>query len=271
MFGVVVSDFKGPAVVAYAEVFQCIILIKQRRISSLHGNNMEISFMESKVGFKSMKHYEKTRELSFFSRITNSTLNMLVILSCLTGSTLVYADGEQSSTSATPAPQSGGVLNSIGSGLDSTIDWFGLNHTRVDGLHSVYVGGGDTNSLLHAYAEAPTRFGHVYVKVGEFFQGKNIAGQVGFRMPYHYNSEKDNDGVYFGAYAGYVDNTSIGSDRKDRLGAALEMSYLFLNKASLTAASVSIGGAQRFSAGTADQQKVTPLIMFGLDFGLGIF
>jgi len=229
--------------------------------------------MESKVEFKSMKQLEKSRKFSLFSRITTSTLNMLVMFSCLAGSALVYADDDQSATST--APQSGGILNSIGtgigSGLDSTIDWFGLNHTRVDGLHSVYVGGGDTNSLLHAYVEAPTRFGHVYAKVGEFFQGNKVVGQLGFRMPYHYNSEKNNDGVYFGAYAGYVDNTSIGTDRKDRLGAALEMSYLFLNKASLTAISVSIGGAQKFSAGTADQQKVTPLIMFGLDFGLGIY
>jgi len=227
--------------------------------------------MESKVEFKSMKNNEKFRKLSVFSRISNSTLNMLVILSCLASSTFVYADADQSSMSATPAPQSSGILNSMGSGLDSTIDWFGLNHTRVDGLHSVYVGVGDTNSLLHLYAEAPTRFGHVYVKAGEFFQGDKIVGQVGFRMPYHYNSEKNNDGVYFGAYAGYVDNTSIGTDRKDRLGAALEMSYLFLNKTSLTAASVSIGGAQTFADGTADQKKVTPLIMFGLDWGFGLF
>jgi hypothetical protein len=226
---------------------------------------MEKSFMESKVGFNSMKQHGKSK----LRRITTSTLNVLVMLSCLAGSTLVYAD--PSSMNTTAEPQTGGVLNSMGSGLDSTIDWFGLNHTRVDGLHSVYVGGGDTNSLLHVYAEAPTRFGHVYVKAGEFFQGNKLVGQVGFRMPYQYNSEKNNDGVYFGAYAGYLDNTSIGTERKDRLGAALEVSYLFLNRTSLTAASVSIGGAQKFSAGTADQQRITPIVMFGLDFGMGIF
>ncbi|MDE2422190.1 MAG: hypothetical protein KGO49_13540 [Gammaproteobacteria bacterium] len=225
--------------------------------------------MESKVEFKSMKRHEKMR--------SRSTLNMLVMLGCLAGSTLVYADDNQSSTDTTSTPKSGGMFNSIGSGigsgLDSTIDWFGFNHTRVDGLHSLYVGVGDTNSLLHAYVEAPTRFGHVYAKVGEFFAGNKVVGQVGFRMPYQYNSNQNNNGVYFGAYAGYLDNTSIGdsSTRKDRLGAALEMSYLFLNKASLTAASVSIGGAQRLSAGNADQQKITPMIMFGLDFGLGIY
>jgi hypothetical protein len=226
---------------------------------------MEKSFMESKVGFNSMKQHGKSK----LRRITTSTLNVLVMLSCLAGSTLVYAD--PSSMNTTAEPQTGGVLNSMGSGLDSTIDWFGLNHTRVDGLHSVYVGGGDTNSLLHVYAEAPTRFGHVYVKAGEFFQGNKLVGQVGFRMPYQYNSEKNNDGVYFGAYAGYLDNTSIGTERKDRLGAALEVSYLFLNRTSLTAASVSIGGAQKFSAGTADQQRITPIVMCGLDFGMGIF
>lgn len=227
--------------------------------------------MESKVEVKLMKNNEKSSQLSVFSRISKSTLNMLVILSCSVGSSFVYADTDQSSMNSAPAPQSGGILNSMGSGLDSTIDWFGLNHTRVDGLHSVYVGVGDTNSLLHLYAEAPTRFGNVYVKAGEFFQGDNVVGQVGFRMPYHYNSEKDNDGVYFGAYAGYVDNTSVGTGRKDRLGGALEMSYLFLNKTSLTAASVSIGGAQTSKDGTKDQQKITPLIMFGLDWGFGLF
>jgi hypothetical protein len=217
-----------------------------------------------------MKHHEKSRTRSVF---TTSTLNIVVLLSCLAGSTLVYADAETdpSSMDATVEPQKGGIFNSVGTGLDSTIDWFGLNHTRVDGLHSVYLGGGDTNSLLHVYAEAPTRFGHVYLKAGEFFQGNKLVGQVGFRMPYQYNSEKDNDGIYFGAYAGYLDNTSIGTERKDRLGAALEVSYLFLNKTSLTAASISIGGAQKFSAGTADQQRITPIVMFGLDFGLGIF
>jgi hypothetical protein len=240
-------------------------------ISFLHGNNMEKSFMESKVEFKSMKHHEQSRTRSVFSRITTSTLNMLVMLSCLAGSTLVYADADQSSMDTTAEPKTGGILNTMGSGLDSTIDWFGLNHTRVTGLHSVYVGAGDTNSLLHFYVEAPTRFGHVYVKAGEFFQGDKVVGQVGFRMPYQYNSEKDNDGIYFGAYAGYLDNTTIGTERKDRLGAALELSYLFLNKTSLTAISVSIGGAQKFSAGTPDQQRITPLVMFGLDFGLGIY
>jgi hypothetical protein len=228
--------------------------------------------MESKVGFKSMKHHVNFSALSFFTRMTNSSFNVLVLLGCLSGSTLVYADADQSSMNTTTAPKSGSILNSVGSGLDSTIDWFGLNHTRVDGLHSVYVGVGDTNSLLHFYAEAPTRFGHVYIKAGEFFQGNQVVGQVGFRMPYQYKNEKNNDGIYFGAYAGYVDNTSIGDGgRKDRLGAALEISYLFLNKASLTAASVSIGGAQTYATGTPDQKRVTPLVMFGLDFGLGIY
>jgi hypothetical protein len=194
------------------------------------------------------------------------------MLSCLMTSSFVFADADQSATT-TSTPKSGGTLNSMGSGLDATIDWFGFNHTRVDGLSNVYIGVGLTNSMLNIYAEAPTRFGHVYAKAGQFLRGDSIVGQLGFRMPYHYKNENNNDGVYFGAYAGYLDNTSIGNTntRKDRLGAALEMSYLRLDRTSLAAASVSVGAVQRSPLGNADQQNIVPMIMFGVNWGFGAF
>lgn len=225
--------------------------------------------MESLVGSKILMSNKKSKSTSIISHVSSSTINALMLVGCLASSSLVYADDLDSS--ATQAAPSKGVLNSVGSGMDSTLDYFGLNHTRVDGLHPIYVGVGDTNSLLHFYADAPTRFGHVYAKVGQFFDGKDIAGQVGFRMPYNYDNAKNNDGIYFGAYAGHIENSSVGSERKNRLGAAIEMSYLFLNRTSLTAASVSIGGAQSEKTGNADQKKVTPIIMFGLSWGYGLF
>lgn len=224
--------------------------------------------MESMVESQVMMS-KKSKHTSIISHVSTSTVNALVLVGCLAATPFAYA--EDVNPSAAPETQSNSMLSSAGSAMDSTIDYFGLNHTRVEGLHQVYVGVGDTNSLLHFYADAPTRFGHVYAKVGQFFAGNEIAAQVGFRMPYNYENTKNNDGIYFGAYAGHIENSSIGTGRKNRLGAAIEMSYLFLNKTSLTAASVSLGGAQTEKAGNADQQKVTPIIMFGLSWGYGMF
>lgn len=225
--------------------------------------------MESMIGFKLLVLKNKIKNTSIVLHISTSTINALMLVGCLVSCSFAHADAID--LSAAPEIKSSSMSSSVGSAMDSTIDYFGFNHTRVDGLHQVYVGVGDTNSLLHAYVDMPTRFGHVYAKVGEFFNGKNIAGQVGFRMPYQYGSEKNNDGIYFGAYAGHIENSSIGNEPKNRLGAALEISYLFLNKTSLTAASVSLGGAQIEKTGNADQQKITPLIMFGLSWGYGLF
>ncbi|GAC1378149.1 MAG: hypothetical protein NVS3B3_22150 [Aquirhabdus sp.] len=229
--------------------------------------------MESLVGSKDMMSNKKINNTSIISHVSSSTVKALMLVGCLASSPFVYADALDASATQPAAKDvpSKGVLSSAGSAMDSTLDYFGLNHTRVDGLHQVYVGIGDTNSLLHFYADAPTRFGHVYAKVGQFFDGKDIAGQVGFRMPYNYDNAKNNDGLYFGAYAGHIENSSVGKEHKDRLGAAIEMSYLFLNKTSLTAASVSIGGAQAEKTGNADQKKVTPIIMFGVSWGYGMF
>lgn len=225
--------------------------------------------MESMVGSKVMMSNKKIKNTSIISHVSTSTVNALVLVGCLAATSFAYADDVNPSTS--PVTKSSGMLGYAGSAMDSTIDYFGFTHTRVDDLHQVYVGIGDTNSLLHFYADAPTRFGHVYAKVGEFFEGKNIAAQVGFRMPYDYENAKNNNGIYFGAYAGHIENSSVGAVRKDRLGAAIEMSYLFLNNTSLTAVSVSLGGAQTEKTGEADQKKITPIIMFGLSWGYGLF
>lgn len=220
--------------------------------------------MESMVGSKIMMS-NKYKNTSIISRVSFSTLNVFMLVGCLAATSLVYADD------AAPETKSKSMLSSAGSAMDSTIDYLGFNHTRIDDLHQVYVGVGDTNSLLHFYADAPTRFGHVYAKVGQYFDGKDLAAQVGFRLPYDYENAKNNNGIYFGAYAGHIENSSVASVRKNRLGAAIEMSYLFLNKTSLTAVSVSLGGAQTEKTGNADQQKITPIIMFGLSWGYGLF
>lgn len=231
--------------------------------------------MESMVGFNVMLSKNKSKNVSIVSRVSTSMISVLMLAGCLTAASIANAEDvvEPTATTETAAPESksSSMLNSAGSAMDSTLDYFGFNHTRTDGLHKVYVGGGYTNSLLHAYVDAPTRFGHVYAKVGQFYAGDEIAGQIGFRMPYNYENAKNNNGVYFGAYAGHIENSSIGKEHKNRLGAAVEMSYLFLNKTSLTAASISIGGAQTEEIGNANQQKITPIVMFGLSWGYGLF
>jgi hypothetical protein len=189
-------------------------------------------------------------------------------------STAAVAD-DSSATPDTSATTDGSVPQKkpgfVEGAMSSTYDYIGLNRTRVDDVHTFYVGVGDTNSLLHANVEMVGQFGHVYAKVGEFVDGKQIAGQVGFRIPYNYTHDKDNDGVYFGAYAGQIENSGIASKHVNRLGGALEMSYLLMNKTSLTAASVSLGFAKPNKQGEADEQKVTPILMFGLTWGFGLF
>ncbi len=209
---------------------------------------------------ESMTPYKQKKQLKTMSAV----LQVLLISSSFASVSMAYA---ADSATATTASQPG----MVGSAMDSTLDWFGFNHTKVDGLHTMYVGVGDTNSLLHANVELPTRFGHVYAKVGQFLDGKDIAGQVGFRMPYLYTNEKDNDGVYFGAYAGHIVNNGIAGEHKNRLGGAIEMSYLFMNRTSLTAISISVGGAQPDKEGNPDQRKVTPIVMFGASWGFGLF
>ena len=218
--------------------------------------------MERMIESQSVTPDKQKMQLKKFS----SVLQVVLIISSFAYVGTTYA--EEPAPAATATASQPGM---VGSAMDSTIDWFGFNHTKVEGLHTLYVGVGDTNSLLHVNVEAPTRFGHVYAKVGQFSDGKNIAGQVGFRMPYLYTNEKDNDGVYFGAYAGHIMNSGIGGEHKNRLGGALEMSYLFMNQASLTAISVSVGAAQRDKDGNPDQQKVTPTVRVGLSWGVGVF
>jgi len=230
--------------------------------------------MERMAELAAMAHNNKIVGSSHRAALKALTMQVMLMVSVIgsAGAALVYstavcAEEAAATDGATPEKKAGFVDGAMG----STLDYFGFNHTRVDNLHSYYVGLGDTNSLLHVGIEAPTQFGHVYAKVGEFANGKTLAGQVGFRMPYLYVHEKDNDGVYFGAYAGDIENAGINGKHRNRLGAALEMSYLLLNKTSLTAASVSIGFAKTDKNGELDQQKVSPILMFGLTWGFGVF
>ncbi len=232
--------------------------------------------MERMAEHAVMAHNNKRVSLLRFSAMKASSMRVMLmaVVVASAGTSLVYsasAYAEDTSAAVTNGSATEKKAGFVDGAMSSTLDYFGLNHTRVDDLHSFYVGVGDTNSLLHVGIEAPTQFGHVYAKVGEFVDGKNIAAQVGFRMPYTYVHEKDNDGVYFGAYAGDIENAGINNKHRNRLGVALEMSYLFLNKTSLTAASISVGFAKTDKNGELDQQKVSPLLMFGLTWGFGLF
>jgi len=230
--------------------------------------------MERMAELAVMAHNNKSIRFTHLAALKALTMQMMLMVAVMgsAGTALIYspsAHAEDAPATDTAAPEK--KAGFVDGAMNSTLDYFGFNHTRVDNLHSYYVGLGDTNSLLHVGIEAPTQFGHVYAKVGEFADGKQIAGQVGFRMPYLYVHEKDNDGVYFGAYAGDIENAGISGKHRNRLGAALEMSYLLLNKTSLTAASVSLGFAKTDKNGELDQQKVTPILMFGLTWGFGVF
>lgn len=164
----------------------------------------------------------------------------------------------------------GGALLGAAAQAD-VIDWLELE-TRPDtkGLHHVYLGVGLTNALVHVNAEAPTAYGNVYGKMGQFYDGQGVAGQLGWRYPYALNGT-DKDGYYLGGFVGHIQNDRLDNERYNRLGAGLELSYLWMNPQRITAASVSVGAGVEKTADNGEKKRATPSILFSYSFGIGAF
>lgn len=152
------------------------------------------------------------------------------------------------------------------------IDWLGWDENRPDtkGLSPVYVGVGFTNALVHANAEVPTPYGNVYAKVGQFYDGQGLAGQVGWRYPYAMTGV-DKNGYYLGGFVGHIENDRLDGERYNRLGAGAEVSYVWMNDARAGAASVAIGAGEQTSSKTGEQKFSKPMMVFSITFGIGAF
>lgn len=150
-------------------------------------------------------------------------------------------------------------------------DWLPEPKIKTDGLKKVYAGVGITNDLLHFNAELPTAHGIVYAKAGSFLGGANeAAGQVGFRYPYHLTGT-DQNGYYFGGFVGHIESGSIDREDYNRLGAGVDLSYVWLNRSRVSAASIGIGVGERKKGNGGQEDKPEPMVMFGYSFSFGIY
>ena len=133
------------------------------------------------------------------------------------------------------------------------------------------IGAGFTKKLLHANLEWVNPYGIAYAKVGAFLNDENPAGgQVGFRYPYHLTGT-DKNGYYIGAYAGHIESKQIDGEEKARLGAGVDLAYVWLNSERISTFSVGIGAGERMKNANGDLiEKTEPTLQFSytLSFGL---
>ena len=133
-----------------------------------------------------------------------------------------------------------------------------------------YVGAGFTNSLLHAYADLPTRYGNGYVKIGTMLDGEGVAGQVGVRYPY-YLKPNSADGYYLGGFIGHIAGDSFQNEKYNRLGAGAELSWVKANNRRITVASVALAFGEEKGEGPGNNKRRSiPTILFGYSVGLGL-
>lgn len=152
------------------------------------------------------------------------------------------------------------------------IDWLGWEENRPDtkGLSKVYVGLGFSNALVHGNAEVPTPYGNVYARVGQFYDGEGVAGQLGWRYPYAMTGV-DKNGYYLGGFVGHIENDRLDGERYNRLGGAVELSYVWMNAARAGSASVAIGAGEQTSSEAGEQKFSKPMVVFSFTFGIGAF
>lgn len=153
------------------------------------------------------------------------------------------------------------------------IEKLGWDRVRPDtkNLSKVYGGAGFANSLMYFSAEAPTRYGNVYARVGQFYKGSGVAGQLGWRYPYAYTGV-DKNGYYLGGFVGHVEDGNVDNERFNRLGGGVELSYLSMREDVLASASVALAfGDTVESSDGKFKSKPAPMIIFAANFNVGFF
>lgn len=133
------------------------------------------------------------------------------------------------------------------------------------------VGAGLTQKLLHLNGEWVNPYGIAYVKAGVFTNGDNtVGGQVGFRYPLHLTGTEKN-GYYLGAYAGTLDSKRVDNNYESRLGAGVDLAFVWLNNERVSTFSVGIGAAEKLTNKDGSVVEDTePQLQFSytLSFGL---
>ena len=163
-----------------------------------------------------------------------------------------------------------GMLLAVSAQAD-VIDWLGIEQRpNIDSLKTVYVGGGLSNAFVYAHAEAPTQYGNLYAKAGQFYDGEEVAAQLGWRYPYQY-SAATNNGYFIGGFIGHIESDSLNGELYNRLGAGLELSYLWQNALRAGSASLAVAGGEEKTANNGSKTRATPLLIFSVTFGLGMF
>lgn len=133
------------------------------------------------------------------------------------------------------------------------------------------VGFGFTEKLLHVNGEYVVPYGIAYAKAGAYLNGDNTAGaQIGFRYPY-FLTGKDKNGYYIGAFAGTIDSKPVDRNFESRLGAGVDLAYVWLNPERISTASIGLVAGEELTAANGDVvAKTEPrlLISYSLSFGL---
>ncbi len=151
-------------------------------------------------------------------------------------------------------------------------DWLPTPGVDTTGLKTVYAGAGFTTEMLHFNAEVPTGFGNVYAKVGGFFNSDDtkVAGLVGFRYPYSLNGT-DKNGYYLGAFAGHITESDVDGKSYNRLGAGPEISYVWMDKTRISAASIGVGFGEQKKGANGGRDHSEPVLMVSYSINFGIF
>ncbi|RLZ08901.1 hypothetical protein EAH57_07720 [Acinetobacter sp. 2JN-4] len=133
------------------------------------------------------------------------------------------------------------------------------------------VGAGFTKKLLHANLEWVNPYGIAYAKAGVFLNDENPAGgQVGFRYPYHLTGT-DKNGYYIGAYAGHIESKQIDGEEKARLGAGVDLAFVWLNSERISTFSVGIGAGEKLKNDRGNViEKTEPTLQFSYSLSFGL-
>lgn len=142
--------------------------------------------------------------------------------------------------------------------------------------HPIYLGLGLSNELMHLIAEKPTTYGNFYARIGQFYDGEDVAGQVGYRYPYKLTG-KNNNGVYVGAFIGHVEddrdktNPVAEDQRYNRLGAGMDLSYVWFDTTRVSALSIGLYVPEKKKLYDGTQRQTEPALMFSYSLAAGLF
>ena len=138
-------------------------------------------------------------------------------------------------------------------------------------LKSGYVGAGISQKLLHGNFEWVNPYGIAYAKAGVFINDDHEPGvQVGFRLPYHFTGT-DQNGYYFGIYAGHLDSIELEGETFTRLGAGLDLAYVMLDANRISTISLGIGASEKIEAKNGSEAEMEPQLQFAYSLSFGAF